>query len=265
MVRNTGVHLELPGYARSLLFQVIEKTGHPIVAAETPGIGYDSQLSMAVRARPFHKLIYGPEYGEFFSHFIVNAAVKILRVWELPPEERLIPVYRAGRRLPNAYEEELFSKIGVLPSTLANDLSQFLYRGTVQQLTSMPVDIRVEREMAEMLPEHRTAQQDYLTRQVQDLEPHFAEEIASVAPSRLYAATSAMNLVLAEEAAEITGVKPGPMLSRSPHRRLGECLRERLHSVREQGYRGDIMLTDMWAAELGLEDWYEWDMLGRAR
>lgn len=44
-----------------------------------------------------------------------------------------------------------------------------------------------------------------------------------------------MNVVLAEEAAEIAGVEPG--------------------------YRGDRLVTDAWAQELGLRERYEWRRL----
>ena len=53
-----------------------------------------------------------------------------------------------------------------------------------------------------------------------------------------------MNVVLAEEAAEIAGVEPGPMFRQTPHRGLGEQLRELLLAVDELGYSGDRLLTD---------------------
>ena len=74
-----------------------------------------------------------------------------------------------------------------------------------------------------------------------------------------------MNVVLAQEAAEIAGVEPGQMFRQTPHRALGEQLRELLHAVDEPGYRGDRLVTDTWAEELGLRDWYEWKRLDEVR
>ena len=71
----------------------------------------------------------------------------------------------------------------------------------------------------------------------------------------------ATNLLLAEEAAEIADVEPGPMFRQTPHRALGERLRELLLAVDEPGYAGDRLVTDAWAEELGLRDWYEWRRL----
>ncbi len=256
---------ELPEYALELLSEVVAQSGYPLVLAETEGLGYDSQLRMAGQTQPFHALSYVPAYRRYWVHFIVNAAVKILRFFELPSQERLIPVSGRGKRLPKEYEEELRRKLRGPPEPVLAGLSCFLYEGTVRQLTSMPFDIRVERETADLVPEHKGAQRAYLARQVKDLELHFAPEIAEVAPNRIYAASTGMNVVLAEEAADIAGVKPGPMFRQTPHRQLGERLRELLLGVEEPGYPGDRLVTDAWADELGLREWYEWKPLDEVR
>ncbi len=257
--------LALPSYALGLVHEALHRTGYPLVLTEEDGIGYDSQLRMAGRTQPFHELAYVPAYRPFRLHFLISAAFKIRRVWEVPPDERLLPISDAGRGLPAEDEAELRRKLRGMPTSAIDDLSRFLYHGLTQQLTSMPVDVRVEREIAESLPEHREAQHSYLSRQVRDLEPHFRPEIAEFSPERLYAACTAMNIVLAEEAAEIADVEPGPMFRQNPHRGLGERLRKHLHAVDEPGYRGDRVLTDTWADELGLRDWYEWKRLDKVR
>lgn len=253
--------LALPSYAIDLVHEVRGRTGYPLVVTEEDSIGYDSQLRMAGRTQPYHELAIVSAYLSHRLHFLVSAAFKIRRVWDAPPDERLLPVSDAGRGLPPEDEAELRRKLRGMPTSAINDLSRFLYHGLTQQLTSMPVDIHVEREIAESLPEHREAQHRYLSRQVRDLEPHFRPEIAEFSPERLYAASTAMNVVLAEEAAEIADVEPGPMFRQNPHRGLGERLREHLHAVDEPGYRGDCLLTDAWAEELGLREWYDWRRL----
>ena len=74
---------DLPEYAGALVSEVGERTGYPLVVIEEEGIGYDSQLSMAGKTQPFHKLAYVPLYRDYRLHFIVNSVVKIQRVWEL--------------------------------------------------------------------------------------------------------------------------------------------------------------------------------------
>ena len=132
---------DLPGYAASLVSEVAKQTGYPLVVVEREGLGYDSQLSMAGKTQSFHLLAYVPWYRQFRLHFIVNAAVKIRRFFELPLEERLLPVSEGGKRLPKRQEDELRRKLGNPPTVVVTGLSAFLYEGIVRQLTSMLVDI----------------------------------------------------------------------------------------------------------------------------
>ncbi len=74
----------MPAAAGALISEVVERTGYPLGVVEEVGIGYDSQVSMAGKTQPFHQLAYVPFYRPFRLHFIVNAAVKILRVWDIP-------------------------------------------------------------------------------------------------------------------------------------------------------------------------------------
>ena len=71
-------------------------------------------------------------------------------------------------------------------------------------------------------------------------------------------------MVLAEEAAEIADVEPGRHFLETQYRAVGEKLRDQLSSVEEPGVKGDRIVTDAWAGELGLKGWYEWVRLDEA-
>ena len=257
-MRRLVERFRIPGYTRELIEQVTQRTGYPLFLIEEDGIGYDSELRVARCNRAVHEIAYVPEYREYRMHFLVNGAFKILRFWEVPEDQRYMPAHQVGRKLPEEDHAELLLKLQGVPRSVLEDLSAFLYTGIARQLTSMPVDIRVERELAEAVPDHRPAQASYLRRQVKDLEPAFAPELQELSPERLHRASTAMNVVLAEEAAEFSGEPVGKMFRETPCRALGERLREQLHSVEVAGYPGDRVLTDMWARELGMEDWYKW-------
>jgi hypothetical protein len=116
----------------------------------------------------------------------------------------------------------------------------------------------VERELYEDLPDHRPLQRAYLTRQVEDIEQHLSAEIEGIAPSRVYAATSAMNVVLAEEAAEIAERPISPLVRSSLHRAMGIRLRQILRDEKTPGYHGDRAITNAWVETHTMRDWYEW-------
>lgn len=249
--------LLLPPYAAFLVREVEARTGYPIRISGANAIGFDMQVRLARPGQPSHDVSYVPAYRQFAVHFLVNAARKVLRVYDAPADDRYVAAHRGGRRLPLKDEKDLRRSFPI-PETELQGISTFLFDGTVRQLTSFPVDLRVERELYEDLPEHRPLQRAYLRRQVEDIEPHFLPQVAAIAPPRIYAASTAMNVVLAEEAAELAGYAIGPLVRASPHRSKGERLRQLLDEEIRVGHIGDRDLTDAWAEELGLRDWYEW-------
>lgn len=247
-----------PAYLQPLLAQVADRTGYPIRLREGEAIGYDSELRIVRPGQATHEVAYVPSFREYRLHFLVSGAYKLLRTLSTDAGPPLLPVGAFDQLLPQADHAELQRKLPDMPAEDLDTLSRFLRQGITRQLTSMPMDIRVEREIAEQLPEHREMQQAYLRRQVADLEPTFSPELARVSPERAYLASTAMNVVLAEEAAELTGTPPGPACKRSVARPTGECLRTMLHELTVPGYEGDRLLTDQWAYELGLRELYEW-------
>jgi hypothetical protein len=252
-------HSDLPGYCSTLLFQVLERTGYRFVVTEVETLGFDSELQMAGNGRPYHSLDYLSAYRDHKDHFLVNAAKKVLRVWDTPLEQRYVPASSTKQRLPREEEQILFHKMPLARDALAG-ISRFVFSGLVRQLTSFPTDLRVERELSQELLEHKDKQLAYLRTQVRDFLPTLDERMARVFPEKVYRASTGMNIAFAEEAAAIAGVSPDPLVTNHSSRKCGEALLDHLHSVTNPGLAGDIRLTDAWAKELGLEGWFEWKL-----
>ena len=64
---------------------------------------------------------------------------------------------QVGRRLPEEEERELGLKVPFRREALET-ISESMFSGLVRQLTSFPVDLRVEREISQELPEHQERQ-----------------------------------------------------------------------------------------------------------
>lgn len=255
--------VDLPRYAANLVGEVLERTGCPLAVQEQHGIGYGSKLQVATERSPVHLLLMAREYREHIRHFLVNACVKINRFWDAPEEDRLIAVGTQPARLCKADENELRRKTRGLPPHDLESLSRHLHHGVLQQLTSMPVDLRVEREIAETMTQHADAQRAYLQRHVKDLDPRFAIEFALVVPIAIYRASTGMNAAMVQEAIEIAGVKPGPLYGMSNDRWIGERLGALLDPG--PGVGGDCAAVDAWAEELGYRHRYEWRRLEDVR
>ncbi|MBI4176623.1 MAG: hypothetical protein HY518_05435 [Candidatus Aenigmarchaeota archaeon] len=248
----------LPPYAREMMSQVLDRTGYPLVlkVSEIKGPGYDAELRMARRGQSAHELAYTQASSPFVPHLLVSASRKILRMWEVPADERLVEIHEAGRLLPREDHEELRQKLPSFMSGELDQLSHFIYDGMTRQLVDAPVDIRVERELAESLPEHQEKQKHYLRQQLHNMGPYFDPQIAKVSPERLYGVSTAMNVVLAAECSALTGDSVPSFVRGSRFWSLAQCLRGHLDSNSHPGFLGDRKVIDLWAAELGLEGWY---------
>lgn len=255
---STVIPEEIPGYACDLVADAIDTSGFPIVLSEDSRIGYDERLVIASRDQPYHEVVYTPAFRPHRLHFLVNACVKIKRLFDVPAEDRLVPVSDADRRLPREDEAEITNLLPGMPSPLVEQMSRFLYRGLVGQAASMPLDIRVERDIAAQFPEHAEHQRVYLSRQLTELVEHIDPLLGLLIPTRVYAAASAMNVALATEAADLIGVELDPVFHSSPHAPAGLRLRDEVARTKESGCLGDRLLVDRWARVLGLENWYEW-------
>ena len=247
-------HLDLPGYCCSMLDEILNRTGYPFRLSEVTNLEFDSELKVASKHRPYHSLEYLSAYRDHRDHFVVNAKKKVLRLWDVPPDERYVPASSAVRGLPEPEYQKLRQKCPLADQVF----SVLLFGGLVRQLTSFPTDLRVERELSQELLKHKDRQLAYLRAQVRDFLPTLDERMLSVFPEGIYRASTAMNIAFAEEAADLAGESPGPIVKSHSSREKGEVLLHHLKSIDVPGLPGDRALTDAWARDLGLEGWYEW-------
>jgi len=247
-----------PSYVRERVEQVVAQTGYTVVIQEEVHLEFDSVVRFASPLSPRHEISYSPAYRAFASHFVLSSLEKIRRYFAAPVVDRYVPSLVGSGYLPADEELELERRlIRVSPHVVAA-VSRQLQSGLVRQLTSFPLDARVELDLFATVPEHREQQLAYLRRQLMDLEPHFSLKIAALSPPRTYAASSAMNCAFAELCSRLTGERPSRRAEESPHRLQGLDLVALLDAVNEPSHAGDRKVTDAWARALGLGEFYEW-------
>jgi len=261
-------YAELPVHCLVLLQRVWRKSGCQLQIREYPVLEFDSELQLAKPGHSAHTLSYLANYRRHLPHFVVNSCFKILRVWKAPAEERYVPASQVGMTLPEPYHRELVQKLELLPQgdreQYAEQTSRFLAGALARQLTSFPVDLRVEDEIRRTWPMQEEGQRAYLKCQVNDFLHTLDEGLLRLVPEGVYRASTAMNIAFTVSAAELVGVSLDPKVRQHCSRGLAEQLLHHLKTISEQGIRGDRLLTDAWAHELRLEGWYEWVRLGEA-
>lgn len=229
----------LPDYANSLVARAMGESGYPLEVEERDAVEFDSEIQIARLGRPIHRLVASRPHRDHLAHYLVSASYKILRFFEQPNHERNIPASNQEQGLPAPERRALRALLSRASPIEFDQLSAFLYRGMVRQLTSFPVDLRVEQEIAEEVTERGDAQQAYFARQVRDFEPTFIPEMTETFPERISRASQAMNVAFAEEAAELTGTATGPLCREARYRAVAEQLRHARHSIPTPGHPGD--------------------------
>lgn len=255
----------LPGYVLAAVEHVIEISGFPVTVHEEDYLEFDSVVRFASPSSPQHEISYSPSYREFASHFVFSSVEKIRRYFAAPVHERLVPCMVGRGYLPADEQEELARRLICVSPRDLPAVSRQLHGGLVRQLTSFPLDARVERDLFATVSEHRDRQTAYLRRQLKDLELHFSRAIEAFSPPKTYAAASAMNCAFAEVCAGLTGERSPRGARHSAHREQGTQLVTLLNSIREPGHQGDRQVTDAWALQLGLRACYEWIRLEDVR
>lgn len=251
----------MPTYARDMLRRVEDLSGKAILVQEVENLGHDSEARCATEGMRMHEILYRPEYRLYGLHFFVNACAKFIRVLEAKPSDRTIAASDPTQCLPAGEHFELARNTPGLSVRMLEEASRYLRHGLVRQLTSFPVDLRVERELKQELPDHRSLQQAYLLRQIYDLEEHFSPELARWAPKQTYAASTAMNHVLVDVAANLAETRTPQWALEAPARDKGLDLYSILQAEKQPGLAGDHAVVDAWAQELNMTDWYQWARL----
>lgn len=261
MVGRSEQPFEIPEYLVSLANTVIHETGASVAVGAVPELGFDSELKVATGSGEWHHIMFDPAYRQHWMHFMLSGLVKIRRIWQVATDQRVLPV-ATRERLPESDEQELHDKLGaVVPDEAIAGLSRMMCRGLVRQVTSMPLDIRVEYAISEVYEVHHARQQEYLNQQIHDLEPMFSEAFTLIAPERVYLSGGAMNVALVDASADIAGVRAGPRSQGTRARVPGEQLGAILTSIDDPTYVGDRQAVDRWAEHLGMRDWYAWKSL----
>jgi hypothetical protein len=226
----------------------------------------DSQLPVAgttavIPTRPnYGKIILNRRYSDCTNYVVANQCGHILRYARAPPEHRLVPTERPGAYAAICAEVDQHVRkselLRRLPQSVFGELARMLTTGLVTQLTSMPVDCRIDRwlygEIGEVRDEQENALGKMLGVYVQAL------KTADWTPRLIYHASNGMNAAFACNAAGLF-----PEFERYVRRFRREGFGDisgRLLSYLDgdEGHVSDVRTIDAWATELGVRELYEW-------
>ena len=243
-----------------LLDLVQTVSGYPAVVSPNPGLETTATLRMARGSVAVHSIEYNPDLVAEPDYYVAVQCGQILRFFAPHPAERMDLAFSAhGLAAVNELVlRDAATRLPGVTTDAAQGFASRIYNGLMQQLRSMPVELRVEEWIREAYPEFVEVQRAAVLRQLEENARSLSPSVRSMSPPRVFKATVAMNAAAAQFWA---GTYLMPDLVK-PYAREGLAgdganLLALWRKVPPEATH-DREIIDDWAHSLKVGGWYDW-------
>ena len=257
---------ELISSVRLLLERVREITGKGFETSVISNLPVSARIDPAGKDREVHRLVLRPGADRQANYIIANQCCHLIRIYSAPEEKRRIPV--ANRRTMMSYimeTEEDISRIGEKAGKeKVKQLVRLWYEGVVYQLTKMPPDIMIDRQLYDEFPDLRPIQLESIRKQRNTAVLSLSEDLKSITPLKVYNSSNIMNYVFfktLEDHFHLDFVAP---YHNTPFIFEGGTLARITEQEYVNSHEGDNEMIDRWAERLNLTGWFEWKKYGES-
>jgi hypothetical protein len=246
--------------------RVREITGKGFETSEISSLPVSARIEPAGKDREAHRLVLRSGADRQANYIIANQCCHLIRIYSAPEEKRRIPV--ANRRTMMSFimeTEEDINRIGEKAGKeKVRQLVRLWYEGVVYQLTKMPPDIMIDKQLYDEFPDLRPIQLESIRKQRITAVLSLSEDLKSITPLKVYNSSNIMNYAFfktLEDHFHLDFVAPY-------HNTRFIFEGGTLARITEQEYvnshEGDNAMIDRWAERLNLTSWFEWKKYGES-
>ncbi len=246
--------------------RVREITGKGFQTSEISGLPVSARIEPAGKERESHRLVLRPGADRQANYIIANQCCHLIRIYSAPEEKRRIPV--ANRRTMMSYmmeTEEDIRRIGEKAGKeKVKQLVKLWYEGVVYQLTKMPPDIMIDKELYDEFQDLRPIQLESIRKQRITAVLSLSEDLKSITPLKVYNSSNIMNYAFfktLEDHFHLDFVAP---YHNTPFIFEGGTLARITEQEYVNSHEGDNAMIDRWAERLNLTGWFEWKKYGES-
>lgn len=249
-----------PAEAQQRALQALEDFGGiPVVLQEDARLPNLAKIQIASSALPLHVLSYNPSAAAVLPYLVCFECGLARRTLLTAPDERFNV---ASTSETYSRVEKLVRQKKSVPPHMVATYSQMITDGLGVQLRSMPVGVRVDRDIHRDHPELHDQQRSAAERSMKENVGCLQPSICAQAPDLVFQATAAMNAAFALVWSRLWGEEP-PIV---PYRLAGLLARgEELLAVLDgipESPTFDRELVSKWAALLGIDHLYQVGPIG---
>ncbi|MEN9667023.1 MAG: hypothetical protein RLZZ326_3386 [Planctomycetota bacterium] len=228
--------------------------GRPVVLQKDDRLPNLARIQIATAARPVHVLSYNPKAAPELAYLVCFQCELAKRTILAAPDERFNVASNA-----ETYRqvEKLVGEMKAVPAAMIQSYGRIITDGLGTQLRSMPIGIRVDRELFRENPELRDQQRAAAERSMNENVGCLHPNIRAQAPNLVLTATATMNAAFALAWSRLWNEESNT----APYRLAGFLNRgEQLLDVLDAipgGPTHDRELVSAWAKLIGIDHLYQ--------
>ena len=250
--------MDLRRLQQQFIERVEEASGKPVILVSDSKFAGHATIKIASKDQPAHLLRYKPEQESVLPYLVAYECESALRTIQADPATQFNLASK-----PNMLQEVLdlmkrhHQGKDDIPSHLVPQLAKQFGNGLGLQLRSMPITMRVDKQLHDAHPELSELQHESIDRQLQENMGALSPRAKVLSPDEIIRPNATMNAAFAKFFA---GLWNAPMVF-APYvaAGYGEAA-STLFSFHEQipaSSSHDRELVDAWAKCTGLDRWFE--------
>lgn len=252
--------MSLSALSLQFLRDVETRTGLPFRIAEDRGIQppHLVRIQMARKSATFHELRYQPEAAEAGDYQIVLQCSFILRHYATPSYDR-----RQAVPSPDALSGSLawvreMPSCSSMPEQRQKNHAEFLQNGLLNMLRSMPVGMRIDRDLHDRFSELHVPQAESVRRQLAEHATLLNPDIQKTIPPSALRLNLAVNAAFAQFCLTHLSLQGAT----DPYLKAG-CLEAgsgllKIWQESSADPKSDQALVQAWADALEIGSWIQW-------
>lgn len=240
------------------LQRVEEASGKPVLVQCDPQFSGHATIRIAKEDQPAHLFQYKPEHEAVLPYLTAFQCLFALRTIEARPDFRF-DLSAKPNLIPDVTRliRDHVRNTPSIPSHVISQLANQFGHGLGFQLRSMPIAIRIDREIFDQYPALRPLQRKNIERQLQECMHALSPTVKEFAPPKIVDANASMSAAFAMFWSELWDAPTIalPYIS-AGYKQVGELLLAIVAAIPGDPDH-DLELVYAWMNRLGLDGWFE--------
>ena len=243
---------------KEFLNRVEQASGKPVIVQSDPKFSGHATIKIAKKDQAAHVLLYKPQHESVLPYLVAYQCSLALRTLEPSQEAQFELSSRSNmeQEVLTLIQNHIGNKPSI-PSHLIPQLAGQFGNGLGWQLRSMPIAIRVDRQIHDEHPELRELQRRSVDGQLQENMHALSPRAKELAPKEIIDPNASMNAAFAKFWSDLWHA---PMVY-APYLAAGynDVARELLRLTEEipSDSSHDRELVEAWMNSLGLDRWFQ--------